>query len=277
MALSVSDELENIEIELLVDAVHKVYGYDFRNYSSASRKRRIKKAAHDLELENISEIIPLIIHDKEKFDIFLKSLSIPVTEMFRDPAFFKVLSEKVFPMLKTFPFYKIWHAGCATGMEVFTLAIMLKEHEMYKRASIYATDFNNVAIKTSKEGIYPLKEMKSFSKQYRSAGGKNSLSDYFHVNYKSAKFDQGLLKNVTFANHNLTCDGSFSEVNLILCRNVLIYFNRELQNRVFQLFYESLPINGFLFLGSKETLDFFPLKHCFEVVDGKAKIWRKIK
>ena len=268
---------ENTEIALLLEAIYKVYGYDFTNYSSASRKRRILKAAADLKVDKISELIPLIVHDREKFDSLLKCLSIPVTEMFRDPAFFKILTEKVFPMLQTFPFYKIWHAGCATGMEIFTLAILLKEHGLYDRASVYATDFNNVALEKSQEGIYPLKEMKTYSKNYRLSGGKNTLSDYYHVSYKSVKFDQKLLNNVTFANHNLVCDNSFSEINLILCRNVLIYFNKDLQNRVLQLFYDSLPVNGFLFLGSKETLEFFPLKDCFEEVDAKAKIWRKIK
>lgn len=271
-----SSELENLEIDLLLEAVEKNYGYDFKNYATASRKRRVQKAAHELGVEKISEIIPLILYDKQKFSLFLKSLSIPVTEMFRDPKLFKVLCDKVFPMLKTFPFYKIWHAGCATGMEVFTLAILLKECGMYDRASIYATDFNNMAIEKAKEGIYPLKEMKTYSKQYRLAGGQLTLSDYFHVNYQSVKFDLSLLENVTFANHNLVSDSTFSEVNLILCRNVLIYFNRELQNRVIQLFYDSLPVNGFLFLGSKETLEFSPLKNHFEVVDADAKIWRKV-
>jgi chemotaxis protein methyltransferase CheR len=262
---------------LLLSAIYQHYGYDFSNYASASLKRRIRKVMDELKVTKISELIPLLLHDRVKFNVFLSSLSIPVTEMFRDPEYFKLLREKVFPMLRTFPFFKIWHAGCATGMEVYTLAIMLQEDKLYEKATIYATDYNNQAIQSSKEGIYNLKEMKQFSTQYREAGGTKTLNDYFHVNYQSVKFDQRLLKNVTFANHNLVCDNSFSEVNLILCRNVLIYFNRELQNRVLQLFYDSLPINGFLFLGSKESIDFSPLKDFFEAVDYKAKIFRKIK
>ena len=273
----------NIEISLLLEAIFQRYGYDFRNYARASIKRRLLSflATYpqlvETEDEKISRLIPQILYDEDLFQKLLQYFSITVTEMFRDPESFKALRERVIPYLKTFPHVRIWHAGCSTGEEVYSIAIILKEEGLYDKATIYATDFNDEALDNARKGIYKLENGKEFSKNYQKSGGKKSLASYYHANYDAMIFDKSLRKNVTFSNHNLVLDGSFGEMHLILCRNVLIYFDKTLQSRIFNLFDESLCDNGFLGLGSKETLNFSNAEKDFSVFDKKWKIYQKNK
>jgi len=275
--------IENIEMNLLLEAIFQRYGYDFRNYAKASLKRRIlsflamNPEIIGAEEESISKLIPQILYNEDLFQGLLQYFSITVTEMFRDPGFFKTLREKVIPYLKTFPHVRIWHAGCASGEEVYSMAILLKEEGLYDKATIYATDFNDEALDNAKKGIYSLDAGKNFSKNYQKSGGKKSLSDYYHANYDAMIFDKSLIKNVTFSNHNLVLDGSFGEMHLVICRNVLIYFDKMLQGRIFNLFDESLCDNGFLALGSKETLSFSNAEKDFSEFDKKWKIYQKNK
>lgn len=265
----------NIEIDLLVEAIYKKYGYDFRDYGKAHIKRRILHRLATSGLKNISELQHKIIYEPEYVKVLLEDLSITVTEMFRDPSFYAGVRAEVFPILKTYPYFKIWHAGCATGQEVYSMAIMLKEEGLYDRAQIYATDFNQIALNKAKEGIYPVDKVKEYTYNYQKAGGKNSLSDFYTAKYDSVILDNSLKKNIVFADHNLVSDNVFAEVNMVVCRNVLIYFNKELQNRVFKLFEESLVPGGFLCLGSKESLRFSKIYKFFEVVDDNEKIYKK--
>jgi len=275
--------IENIEMNLLLEAIFQRYGYDFRNYAKASLKRRIlsflamNPEIVGAEEESISKLIPQILYDEDLFQGLLQYFSITVTEMFRDPGFFKALREKVVPYLKTFPHVRIWHAGCASGEEVYSMAILLKEEGLYDKATIYATDFNDEALDNAKKGIFSLDAGKNFSQNYQKSGGEKSLSDYYHANYDAMIFNKSLIKNVTFSNHNLVLDGSFGEMHLVICRNVLIYFDKMLQGRIFSLFDESLCDNGFLALGSKETLSFSNAEKGFSVFDKKWKIYKKNK
>jgi chemotaxis protein methyltransferase CheR len=268
-------EIENIEIDLLVSAICKRYGYDFSDYGHASLKRRIIHRKETSGFDSIAAMIPNILHDKKLFDIFMQDLSITVTELFRDPSFYKALREKIVPILKTFPFAKIWHAGCATGEEVYSMAIMLEEEGLLDRVQIYATDFNQHALEAAKEGVYPIKKIRQYMQNYKDAGGKLSLSEYFKEKYDFVKLDKRLRKNITFSHHNLATDGIFGEFNLILCRNVMIYFNRNLQNKVTKLFHDSLYHSGVLCLGSKETIDFLDIAKKFKALDKKEHIYKR--
>lgn len=268
-------EIEKIEIELLLEAIYKRYGYDFREYAKATLERRTRIYVKRLGLNNISEIIPKLLRDEDSFEKLIKEYSITVTELFRDPSSYKEIISKVIPVLKTYPFIKIWHAGCATGEEVYSLAILLKEEGMYDKATIYATDFNDEALAAAKEGIYSIENMKQFTANYAASGGKDSLSKYYIAHNNSVKFDKSLIKNVTFANHNLVTDRIFGEMHLIMCKNVLIYFNKELQEKVLNLFNESLIHGGFLCLGDKESIQFTNLQDKYEIISKKAKIYKK--
>ncbi|MDF1655323.1 MAG: protein-glutamate O-methyltransferase CheR [Coxiellaceae bacterium] len=269
-------EIEEIEIDLMLDAVLRVYGYDFRHYARASLKRRVSNFLEKTKHNSYSRLQEALIRDPELFNKFLLDMSITVTEMFRDPHFYLALQKNVFPVLKTYPYIKIWHAGCASGEEVYSLAILLHEAGYLDKATIYATDFNNAALKKAKEGIYTVDDIKLYSKNYLSAGGNQSFSDYYNSNYGAVKMKAFLKKRITWANHNLVTDKVFGEMNLILCRNVLIYFNGELQDHVFQLFRDSLCHRGYLCLGTKETLNYSTVNDQFEVVASKEKIYRKI-
>lgn len=266
---------EDIEINLLIEAIRLKYGYDFSQYARASLTRRIKKGLSESGLEKISEMIPKIIYDRSFFDSFIPNLSINVTEMFRDTLFYKALREKVIPYLGTYTFIKIWSAGVSTGEEVYSLAILMKEEGLYDKSLIYATDFNDTVLDISKRGIYPAADIKKSTCNYQKAGGKESFGNYYHAEYDSVIFDRSLKDNIVFANHNLVTDGSFGEMNLIFCRNVLIYFNKDLQNRVLTLFSESLCHNGFLCLGSKENLEFSDVAGAFVLIDKKQRIYQK--
>jgi len=269
------EEIKNIEIDLLLEAVYLKYGYDFRSYARASIKRRIEATLSSFGLNNLSDLQRFILYDENAFNKLLLNLSINVTEMFRDPDFYRVVRQKVIPLLKTYPFIKIWHAGCSTGEEVYSLAILLREEGLTGKFQIYATDFNELVLKKAKQGIFPLERIKEYTINYQKAGGLESFADYYNAHYDHAKIDESLKKNIVFADHNLATDGAFGEMNLIMCRNVLIYFNRDLQNRAFGLFYDSLSHFGFLCLGTKEDLNFTQYTSKFEVIAPKEKIYRK--
>ena len=270
-------QIEDIEVGLLMEAVFQRYGYDFRSYAAASLKRRVNNLLAKMNYRSISDLIPAVLRDKSVFEALAYNLSITVTEMFRDPFVYKAIREKVVPYLKTYPFIKIWHAGCATGEEVYSFAILLKEEGLYDRAQIYATDFNDVALAKAKEGIYATNLIRNYTQNYQQAGGKASFSDYYHSRYDSAILSKDLKKNITFANHNLATDSIFGEMHLIICRNVLIYFDRKLQNRVFELFQESLIHGGYMCLGTKETIQFSGIERGFDVIAKKEKIYQKKK
>ncbi|MCP4348968.1 MAG: protein-glutamate O-methyltransferase CheR [Desulfobacterales bacterium] len=269
-------EIEDIELCLFLDAVYERYGYDFRNYARASVKRRIMAILKKTGYDKISELIPLLLYDESFFSDIVYYFSVTVTEMFRDPDFFCAFRENIIPYLKTYPHIKVWHAGCASGEEAYSLAIVLKEEGLYDRATIYATDFNDVALKTAKNGIYSLENLKKYSSNYQKSGGTRSFSEYYHVKHESAVMNKSLNQRITFANHNLVTDAVFSEMHMIFCRNVLIYFNKPLQDRVLNLFDDSLIRKGFLCLGNKESLRFSSVSDKFQEVDWKERIYRKI-
>lgn len=264
----------NIEIMLLLEAIYCKYGYDFRSYSRAHIKRRILNRLTRSNLESVSCMQHKVLNDESFFQTLLLDFSLNVTEMFRDPKFFIAMREQVIPLLKTYPFYKIWHAGCSTGEEVYSMSILLKEEKLLDRCLIYATDFNQSVLEKAAEGIFPVENMKGYSINYKNAGGLNSFSDYFTVKYDAAMLDKSLKSKIVFADHNLVTDGVFGEMNVIVCRNVLIYFNRELQNKVLGLFYESLVPGGILCLGTKESLAFSPYNDKF-VKLGNMNIFKK--
>ena len=269
-------EREAIEIALLLEGVHQHYGFDFRQYARASLRRRLWRRVYAEGLATISGLQERVLHDQAAMERLLLDLSINVTSMFRDPGFFASFRQNVVPSLRTYPFLRIWNAGCSTGEETYSLAILLREVGLYDRTRIYATDINEAVLVSAAEGIYPLAKMKEFTENYLAAGGSRSFSDYYRAAYGGAQLDRSLAENVVFAQHNLVTDRSFSEFNVILCRNVMIYFDRPLQNRVHQLFYESLPMYGILAVGSKESLRFSDVESCYEEINGREKIYRKV-
>lgn len=270
-----TNRIETIEIDLLLEAVFRMYGYDFRSYARASIERRTRQFMSGERCESVSEMIPKVLHDKEFFSRLVRYFSVTVTEMFRDPFVFRAVREKVVPLLKTWPHFKIWHAGCATGEEVYSLAIVLREEGVYDRATIYATDFNDESLDQARNGVYKAGNMKEATQNYQQAGGKASFSEYYHARYDAVAMDTSLKERITFANHNLAVDEAFGEMHLIFCRNVLIYFNSELQNRALAIFTESLVHGGILCLGTKENLQFKDVNNFYKVLDGEAKIYRK--
>jgi chemotaxis protein methyltransferase CheR len=270
-----SPELERVEIQVLLEAVFRHYGFDFRSYAFSSLKRRLWKRIADEGLRTVSQLQDRILHDVDAMERLLLDLSINVTAMFRDPGFYAAFRERVVPVLRTYPFIRIWHAGCSTGEEVYSMAILLQEEGLYDRARIYATDINEVVLARARAGIFPLEKMQEYTENYIRAGGKRSFSEYYTAMYDGALFNAGLTKNVVFSQHNLVTDGSFAEFHVILCRNVMIYFDRELQNRVHALFFESLVQLGILCLGNKETLRFTDFENRYEPVDVKEKIYRR--
>jgi len=266
---------EDIEIKLLLEAIFLKYGYDFRNYAKASIKRRINQRMLLSHLPDIMTLQQKVLQDKLFFERLLLDLSINVTEMYRDPHFYRALRKNVIPILKTYPYIKIWHAGCATGEEVYSTAIFLKEEGLLNKSIIYATDINEVVLKKAKEGIYPIDKIKNYTVNYQKSGGRESFGSYYTARYDAAIMNKSLKKNIVFAQHNLATDGEFGEMHLIMCRNVLIYFDDDLENRVFGLFKQSLVRQGFLCLGSKESLKFSPYSKCFEEFLPDEKIYRK--
>lgn len=267
-------ELETLQMNLLLDAIFQKYRYDFRGYSRASLKRRIELRLKKDNLKSISDLIPLVLNDENFFAQLLLDISVTVTEMFRDPMFFKYLRDDVVSLLKTYPYAKIWHAGCATGEEVYSMAILLKEEGFLDRVQIYATDFNSNSLDVAQQGIYDIKRIREYEKNYLKAGGKSSLFDYFQTQYKSCKIHKTIRDRITFSYHNLTSDSSFGEMQLIVCRNVLIYFDKDLQKKVINLFKNSLDSCGILCLGNKESLSLMEAEKNFEIVSKTNRVYK---
>ncbi|MFI8741371.1 CheR family methyltransferase [Stutzerimonas zhaodongensis] len=270
------DRNQAIELKLLIEAIYLRYSYDFRDYSSASLKRRVLLALKQMQCENISALQRRILYDPQAFMELLQFLTIPVSEMFRDPSYYLALREQVIPVLCTYPSLKIWIAGCSTGEEVYSMAILLKEEGLLDRTILYATDINPRSLERARQGIFNIDNMRQYTSNYQGAGGKHSLSDYYTAAYDSAIMDKSLKENITFADHSLATDSVFAETQLISCRNVLIYFNKPLQNRAFGLFYDSLCHRGFLGLGSKETVEFSGYAEQFEAFDKPERVFRKL-
>lgn len=267
--------VEDIEINLLLEAIYQLYGYDFRAYTKASIRRRVMHRLQMSGLANVMAMTDLVLRDRQFFVSLLNDLTVNVTEMYRDPEFYLAFRREVVPVLKTFPFIKLWHAGCATGEEIYSMAILLEEEGLYERSMLYATDIDKNVLAAAKKGIYSIAAIKGYSDNYQRAGGKASLSDYYTAKYDSVILDQRLKRNIVFADHDLATDQVFGEMNVVVCRNVLIYFDRPLQKRVFGLFRESLDMGGFLCLGTKESLRFSGCEEEFEPVVRELKIYRK--
>lgn len=268
--------MEDEDIELLVNDVFELYGYDFSDYSRASLRRRITRLFTLDHFPSFAELRHRLRNDPNYFKRFVEEITVNVTEMFRDPTFYQALRTEILPKLGTHPHIRIWHAGCSTGEEVYSLAILLKEANLLSKSLLYATDLNPNALDKARSGIFPIANMKLYSENYMASGGREDFSSYYSANYDGVKFDESLSKRMVFSAHNLVSDSSFNEFNLIICRNVLIYFDKKLQDRVFELFDKSLSPLSYLALGSKETIKFSPISTRYKQV-GKEKIWRKIK
>jgi chemotaxis protein methyltransferase CheR len=275
--ISYNAELERIEIELLLEGVFRHYGFDFRSYAYASIRRRLWKRTEAEGLSSISELQALVLHDAAAMERLLLDLSVSVTAMFRDPGFYQVFREDVVPLLRTYPFIRIWHAGCSTGEEVYSTAIVLEEEGLLERTRIYATDINAAVLQQARAGIFPLNRMQEYTENYIRAGGTRSFSEYYTAKYDGALFSPSLTRNTVFSQHNLVTDRSFAEFTIIFCRNVLIYFDRDLQDRVHTLFYDSLVMLGILALGSKESLRFSQYEPCYEKLHPRERLYRKVR
>jgi chemotaxis protein methyltransferase CheR len=271
----VRGELEEIELSLLLEGIFRQYGFDFREYAPASLRRRVWRRVHAEGLETISALQDKLLHDPASMERLLLDLSINVTAMFRDPTFYVAVREKVVPSLRTYPFTRIWVAGCSTGEEVYSLAILLEEEGLYDRTRIYATDINESVLDRARLGVFALDKMREYTQNYIRAGGTRAFSEYYLAKYDGAQFQRSLIENVVFAQHNLVSDRSFNEFNVIICRNVMIYFDRTLQDRVHNLFYESLATFGFLGLGHKESIRFSPHAQDYEELDPSEKLYRR--
>ncbi len=269
------ESIDSRELNALLDAIYNAYGYDFRQYAEASIKRRSLYFMNARKLASVSELAHVLLQDEALFEEFVHNVSVTVTEMFRDPEFYACLRSKVVPRLATYPFIKIWVAGCATGEEVYSVAIMLREENLLERSLIYATDINQRSLQIARAGIYPMDVINLYAQNYEQAGGGREFSEYYVAKYNTALFDKALSENVVFAPHNLATDQSFNEFHLILCRNVLIYFNQQLQNRVMNLFYDSLCTFGILGLGNKESLLFTQKQGHYGPVSREQKIFIK--
>ncbi|WAC41844.1 CheR family methyltransferase [Pedobacter sp. SL55] len=268
---TISDE----QVEILINDVLEQHGYDFTGYSRASLKRRLVRLYNMDKHVSFAEFRYKTLNDEVYFKHFVEGVTVNVTEMFRDPSFYRLLREKILPSLNTYPFIRIWLAGCSTGEEAYSMAILLQELNLLHKSLIYATDLNPTVLEKAANGMFPLSQMKSYSENYIASGGKKDFSSYYTANYTLAKFDMELKSKMIFSTHNLVSDRSFNEFQLILCRNVLIYFDRPLQFRVFQLFDQSLENLGYLALGTKETIDFSPISSSYKKV-GTDKVWRKL-
>ena len=277
MVVRTVDSIETDELTALLAAIREAYGYDFTEYAEASIKRRSLYFMNCRQIKSVKELSQILLHDELIFEEFVRNISVTVTEMFRDPAFYASLKNKVIKRLATYPFIKVWVAGCATGEEVYSIAILLKEEGLLARSLIYATDINQHSLHLAKTGIFPMDLMKGYTTNYLKAGGQKDFSEYYVAQYNAALFDRSLRNNIVFAPHNLASDQSFNEFQLILCRNVLIYFNQQLQNKVMNLFYDSLCNFGILGLGNKESLMFTDKRSRFDAIDSKEKIYLKMQ
>ena len=277
MVSAESRRAEDIEIDLLLEGIFRRYGFDFRDYARASMKRRVWKRARAEEVGTVSALQERVLHDTRCMDRLLLDFSVHVTALFRDPGFFRTFREKVIPVLRTYPFIRIWNAGCSSGEEVYSVAIIMQEEGLYDRCRIYATDMNEAVLDKAKSGIFPLKAMQEYTTNYQRAGGKKSFSEYYTAKYDNAILRPSLAENILFSQHNLATDGSFNEFNVILCRNVMIYFNKRLQERVHEMLYGSLCMFGFLGVGRRESIKFTAHEDCYEQVGDQEKIYRRIQ
>ncbi len=271
-----SDDLEQIEVQLLLEGIYRQYGYDFRGYAVGSLKRRLWRRAYAEHVESMSELQAKVLHDPAVMERLLLDLSINVTSMFRDPTFYATLRERVIPLLRTYPFVRIWTAGCSTGEETWSLAILLREEGLYDRVRIYATDINERVLERARAGVFPLEKMREYTENYLRAGGSEAFSSYYSAEEDIVRFDPALLGQVVFAQHNLASDGPFNKFNLILCRNVMIYFGTTLQARVHSLFHDSLEPFGVVALGHKESIRFTAHENYYEELDPQEKLYRKV-
>jgi len=270
------DSVEALELELLLEAVYRQYGYDFRDYARTSMRRRVTKLMRDEQVDTISALQAGVLHDAAAWDRFLQGISVSVSSMFRDPHFFLAFRRRAVPVLRTYPFIRIWQAGCSLGEEAYTLAILLEEEGLYDRSLIYATDINDSTLRKAREGIYPAELMQKYTQNYMLAGGQRAFSEYYTARYEFAIMRPALQRNIVFSQHNLVSDGTFNEFNVILCRNVMIYFNRALQERTHTLFHASLSMFGILGLGSRESLRFLPQEPLYEQLEPGEKLYRRI-
>lgn len=275
MSAPVTGKIADIELHLLIDAIYQKYHYDFRGYAQASLKRRLGMATMRLGCQTLSQLQDKVLHEPSMFAELLNYLTVPVSQMFRDPEYFLALRQRVVPVLRTYPSLKIWIAGCSTGEEAYSLAILLREEELLQRSLIYATDINAHSLQQAAAGVYGVDRIPGFTESHRRSGALASLSEYYTAAYGRAVFDKSFRRHIVFADHSLATDSVFAEVQLILCRNVLIYFDRELQDRAIGLFREALCRRGFLSIGSKESLRFSSHASGFEEIDGINRIFRK--
>lgn len=269
--------IKDLEIQLLLEGLYRHTGHDFRDYAPASLKRRVLERVREEGLATISALQDRVLHEPRCMERLLLGLSVNVSSMFRDPEFFLKFRSTVVPLLRTYPYIRIWHAGCSAGEEVYSMAILLREEGLYDRCRIYATDINDKVLKRAADGIFPLAAMKEYTANYIRAGGRASFSEYYTAMYDNAIFRPALKENLVFAQHNLATDGPLNEFHVILCRNVMIYFNRVLQGRAHTLLYESLVRFGFLGLGSKESLRHTPHETSYEAVDRDHKLFRRVR
>jgi chemotaxis protein methyltransferase CheR len=265
----------DIELQLLIDAIYLKYHYDFRGYAEASLKRRLASAMLRIGCPTLSQLQDRVLREPAVFASVLDFLTVPVSEMFRDPLFFRAIRENVVPLLRTYPSLKVWIAGCSTGEEVYSLAILLREEGLLDRTLIYATDINPQTLQKAQSGVFELDRIAGFTDNHQRSGARSSLSDYYTAAYDRAVFDKTLKQNVVFSDHSLATDSVFAEVQLVLCRNVLIYFRRELQNRALSLFREALVRRGFLGIGSKESLRFSAHADAFDELVREHRIYQK--
>jgi len=270
-------DLEALEIELLLEAIFRRYGFDFREYAPASLRRRLRRRMDGERVGTVSALQERVLHDPVVMERLLLDLSVNVTAMFRDPSFFLAFRAKVVPLLRTYPFTRVWVAGCSTGEEVYSLAIVLAEEGLSERTRIYATDINQVVLDRARLGVFPLEKMQEYTQNYIRGGGKRAFSEYYLAKYEGALFSRSLVDNVVWAQHNLASDAVFNEFNVVSCRNVMIYFDKPLQEHVHSLFYESLAVFGVLALGQKESIRFSPHEAAFEELESDEKLYRKIR
>jgi chemotaxis protein methyltransferase CheR len=272
-----AEELELLELELLLEGIHRRYGFDFREYAPASLRRRVHRRMAGEHVATVSALQDIILRDPAVMERLLLDLSVNVTAMFRDPGFYLAFRLKVVPLLRTYPFTRVWVAGCSTGEEVYSLAILLAEEGLAERTRIYATDINEVVVDRARQGVFPLEKMQEYTQNYIRAGGTRAFSEYYVARYDAARFSSALVENVVFAQHNLASDAAFNEFQVVSCRNVMIYFGKPLQEHVHTLFYESLATFGVLALGQKETIRFSPHEDAYEELDAAERLYRKVK
>jgi chemotaxis protein methyltransferase CheR len=269
-------DVTELELDLLLEGIYRVKGYDFRGYSRSSLRRRLFQRVAAEGLRSLSGLQERALHDSTCMDNVVRDLSVNVTSMFRSPAFYSAFRNRIVPRLRTYPFLRIWDAGCATGEEAFSLAIVLQEEGLYERSRIYATDINHFALERAEAGVVPIERMREYTENYIESGGERAFVEYYVANAKTARIRRSVLRNIIFAQHNLATDGCFNEFNVVICRNVMIYFDRPLQDRVHGILLGSLGRLGVLALGERESVRFTQVERCYEEIDHPARLYRKV-